>query len=291
MPGPGQPRPVPVGRGGRGGRRGAPPAAGPGESDPDLGVGRQDRRGVLVESAFVARAEELRQLNEAFAETPGRGRGPHVRRGESGFGKTRLLSEFGVRISQTGALVLRGRATTESSHEPLEVIDGVAAGVMSLANSRPELEQRLRSRLSADLPAPGRISPDPRSPGERRLGESSAMPVPAGSPARWGRSPACSMPSAPLRSRSSSSSMTASGPPTSSTGSSSTGGSSRRTGPPGRGTSRSSSRSGRTKSPPRIRCGGSRGPLGPDRAARRGRHPAAGGVDGRASSPRRPSRP
>lgn len=77
-------------------------ALGRGDADPDMTVGARDYRGVLVEPALVARKAELHQLGSAFQQTvAGEGEVTFVE-APSGFGKSRLLSEFAAQAVQAG---------------------------------------------------------------------------------------------------------------------------------------------------------------------------------------------
>jgi len=94
-------------------------ALGRGDADPDMTVGTRDYRGVLVEPALVARKEELKQLASAFRQAAAGQAEVTFVEGPSGFGKSRLLSEFAAQAVQAGGIVFRGRATTEGSHQSL----------------------------------------------------------------------------------------------------------------------------------------------------------------------------
>ena len=149
-----------------------------GEMDPDIPIGRRDVRRVLLEPALVARGGELAKLSAALRLAAEGTADVAFVEGPSGFGKSRLLSEFAAQAVQAGGVVFRGRATTEGSHEPLEVLEGVAAGFVSMTESRSDWGQQALARirddaeiLSAVLPALSDVLTDGKG------GESSAGSV------------------------------------------------------------------------------------------------------------------
>ncbi|WP_308429599.1 helix-turn-helix transcriptional regulator [Streptomyces flaveus] len=77
-----------------------------------------DRTPLAGRTPFVSRATELEWLDWAMDQS-GRG-GPAVVdiTGEAGIGKSRLLTEFGVRARRRGVTVLFGRATEYERHSP-----------------------------------------------------------------------------------------------------------------------------------------------------------------------------
>jgi len=157
-----------------------------GKSDPALVIGARDRRHTLTEPAFVGRERELEALDAEL----GRARAGQARlvlvEAESGAGKTRLLEEMAVHGTQTGAWVLRGRASSRATQRPLEVFQGVARAIVSRAREDPELAARLRERLGENLPAACAALPvlagvlatdDPSQLGAEAHGEARTLPA------------------------------------------------------------------------------------------------------------------
>ncbi len=60
--------------------------------------------------------------------------------GESGSGKTRLLTEIARRAVQQGMWVLRGTASSHVGQRPFQVLDGVTDEFLREATSRPALD-------------------------------------------------------------------------------------------------------------------------------------------------------
>jgi two-component system sensor kinase len=124
-----------------------------GQRDPAVVVGSQDTRQTLTEPAFVGRAAELgeldRRLDDAWA---GRG-GLVLLEGESGGGKTRLLSEASHRAACRGCWVLWGQGTSEVAPQPFSLLAGVVQGFLSAAKSQPSMVAAVRERLGDQLPA------------------------------------------------------------------------------------------------------------------------------------------
>jgi serine/threonine protein kinase len=86
----------------------------------------------LDEPEFVGREAELRILASAWEQTcQGRG-GLVLLEGESGGGKTRLLSEFARRLPW----VLRGQAVNAADQGPFQLLSNVVAGVLERARTR-----------------------------------------------------------------------------------------------------------------------------------------------------------
>ena len=67
--------------------------------------------------------------------------------GESGSGKSRLLTEAAYRASHHGLQVFRGLATVEIAQNPLRVLDGIVERVLAAARAEPGLAEALRERI------------------------------------------------------------------------------------------------------------------------------------------------
>jgi signal transduction histidine kinase/DNA-binding response OmpR family regulator len=118
-----------------------------GNPDPPVIIGVHDRRGTLTEPAFVARAEELRQLDEQIhLSRQGDSRLVFVE-GESGGGKTRLLAEIAQRAAAEGLWVLRGQGTNDVAQQPFQVLDGIVDSFVSACRSDDRLAEIVSQRL------------------------------------------------------------------------------------------------------------------------------------------------
>jgi len=118
-----------------------------GGENPAVVIGSRDRRVTLVEPAFVARMGELEKLDEQL-QNAGAGRGGLVfLEGESGSGKSRLLTEAAYRASHHGMRAFRGLATVEIAQNPLRVLDGIVERVLAEAGAEHGRAEELRERI------------------------------------------------------------------------------------------------------------------------------------------------
>jgi len=155
-----------------------------GNLDPDIVIGAGDRRGTLTEPAFVARTSEIDALTEQLRHTQhGCGGLVHVE-GESGGGKTRLLTELAQRAACSNTWVLRGQCTNDVGQRPFQLLDGVVEGFLAAAQANPHFADAVAGRLSAEymptlqaalpalagawLTAEGAVSAAPEAAGEGR---------------------------------------------------------------------------------------------------------------------------
>lgn len=122
-------------------------------SDPQVVIGTADRRFTITEPSFVARSEELRHVSEYLANTR-RGDGSLLYvEGESGSGKSRLLTEVAMQARRDGFWVLRGQGTTQVAQSPFHLLSGVVDGFVSNAQINPDLITHTRTRLGTHLEA------------------------------------------------------------------------------------------------------------------------------------------
>jgi two-component system sensor kinase len=120
-----------------------------GDEDPRVVIGACDPRGTLTEPAFVARTGELEEL-DAQIELARTGRPRLVfLEGNSGGGKTRLLTELAQRASRKGLWVLRGQGSNEVGQRPFQMLDGVIDEFVSAAASDPRLAAGMGRRLQS----------------------------------------------------------------------------------------------------------------------------------------------
>ncbi|HVU89238.1 MAG TPA: serine/threonine-protein kinase, partial [Pirellulales bacterium] len=117
------------------------------ESEPAIVIGAQDKRQTLTEPAFVARARELADIDDQLARAR-RGQPRLVMlEGESGGGKTRLLSETTHRAASQGFWPLWGQGTNEVARQPFSLLSGIVDGFLAAASADPALVPAVRARL------------------------------------------------------------------------------------------------------------------------------------------------
>jgi two-component system sensor kinase len=124
-----------------------------GDRDPDVTIGMHDHRASLARPAFVARQAEVAVLDEQIQRTLDGTPQLTVVEGLSGYGKTRLMSEFAIRCARAGVTVFEGRAVQDIG-QPFQLLEGVASRFLSLVQTRPRLVQQVNDRLqgqTADL--------------------------------------------------------------------------------------------------------------------------------------------
>ena len=118
-----------------------------GERDPRVVVGSSDIRSSLTEPALVARVKEL-QRTAACLERVKHGQSTLILlEGESGSGKTRLLTEIARRAVQQGMWVLRGTASSRVGQHPFQLLDGVVEEFLREAGSQPGLQETALEQL------------------------------------------------------------------------------------------------------------------------------------------------
>ncbi|MBI1247018.1 response regulator [bacterium] len=118
-----------------------------GSSGTHITIGASDRRCTLTEPAFVARDQELEQLNN-FIQGVGHGESSVILvEGESGLGKSRLLIESVRLARRNGNWVLRGQATTNVGQRPYRTLEGIVDGFLSMAEKDNDLLQRVRDKV------------------------------------------------------------------------------------------------------------------------------------------------
>jgi len=142
-----------------------------GESDPAIVIGASDSRETLTEPAFVARAKELAELDKQLELTRYGRAGLVLLEGESGGGKTRLLSETLHRAACRGFWVLWGQGTNDVARQPFSLLKGVVEGFLSAVKADPSLAIAVRQRVGDFAPAIVSAFPELASV----LGESKAL--------------------------------------------------------------------------------------------------------------------
>ncbi len=132
---------------------------GRGESEPNVVIGGHDDRQTLTEPAFVARAEELAALDEQLRLTQHGQSGLVLLEGESGGGKTRLVTETTHRAASRAFWVLWGQGTNDVARQPFSLLKGVVDGFLAAAESDPAFAEMVRNRLGDQAPAVGAALP------------------------------------------------------------------------------------------------------------------------------------
>jgi len=118
-----------------------------GDRDPELVPGLADRRRTLTPPAFVSRRRELDELCTQLQRAKS-GRGALVLvEGESGRGKSRLLTELTQRGSEVGFRTMRGQGQSDVGQRPLQLLGGIIQNLLAVHRSEPELVEELRNRL------------------------------------------------------------------------------------------------------------------------------------------------
>ncbi len=129
------------------------------EAEPAIVIGAHDRRQTLTEPAFVARARELADIDEQISRAR-RGQARLVLlEGESGGGKTRLLSETTHRAASQGFWALWGQGTNEVARQPFSLLSGIVDGFLSAAAADPALLPAMRARLGDSASSVGAALP------------------------------------------------------------------------------------------------------------------------------------
>jgi two-component system sensor kinase len=118
-----------------------------GQSEPAVVIGASDDRSTLSEPAFVARIEEVAQLDRQIELAIAGQAGLVLLEGESGGGKTRLLTEVTQRAACRGLRVLWGQGTSDVAREPFSLLKGVVDGFLTDVKARPKLLDEMRERL------------------------------------------------------------------------------------------------------------------------------------------------
>jgi signal transduction histidine kinase/CheY-like chemotaxis protein len=124
-----------------------------GEEDPAVVIGARDDRQTLAEPAFVARAEELNALDEQLHLAQHGQSSLIFLEGESGGGKTRLLTETTYRATSRAFWVLWGHGTNDVARRPFSLLQGVAEDFLRAAEADPQLAVHVRDQLGEQAAA------------------------------------------------------------------------------------------------------------------------------------------
>lgn len=134
-----------------------------GEHEPQLVLGLSDRRTSLTAPAFVSRRRELEEMWGHLADArAGRG-GLVLLEGESGRGKSRLLTELAQRAAEEGIRTLRGQGQSEVGQKPLQLLEGILQGLLAAFRSDSQFLDDLSDRLGHHCDAVAAALPELRS--------------------------------------------------------------------------------------------------------------------------------
>ncbi len=153
-----------------------------GDADPLVVVGTSDDRKTLSEPAFVGRQRELAQLDRQIEEAQNGHPGLALLEGESGGGKTRLLTEITQRAAGRGLSIFWGEGTNDVARQPFSLLNGLVDGFLVMARSDSEFLPRVRRqlgdqaaavcaalpRLAGELGQPAAYTSGPEAAGEVR---------------------------------------------------------------------------------------------------------------------------
>ncbi len=118
-----------------------------GEPEPRIVVGGSDIRSSLTEPALVGRVRELQKADLCIQRVKQGQSTLVLLEGESGSGKSRLLTEIARRAVQHGMWVLRGSGSNQMGHQPFQALDGVTDACLRETDCRPGLADTILDRL------------------------------------------------------------------------------------------------------------------------------------------------
>ena len=122
-----------------------------GQTESHVIVGAVDQRASLTEAAFVARAAELDRIDEELDSASAGEPSLVLLEGESGNGKTRLLTEMSRRAVRRAFWVVRGTASTEVGQRPLQLFDKLVDEFILECQTRPGFADHVRQTLGMQL--------------------------------------------------------------------------------------------------------------------------------------------
>ena len=131
-----------------------------GDCDPDLVLGLSDRRRTLTAPAFVSRRREMDELGDQLSRAKTGQGGLVLVEGESGRGKSRLLTELAQRGGEEGFWILRGQGRSEVGQKPLQLLEGILQGLLAAFRSDPGLLEGVRGRLGDQCEAVAAALPE-----------------------------------------------------------------------------------------------------------------------------------
>ena len=120
--------------------------------EPNVVIGASDLRRTLIEPAFVSRdTGSLQAFDEQIANVERGNAGLVLLEGESGGGKSRLLTEVTQRATKSGFRVLRGIGSNDVAQHPFSVLDGVLEKFLSDCKTEAGFLERVRESLVEEL--------------------------------------------------------------------------------------------------------------------------------------------
>ena len=109
-----------------------------------------DRRRTLTAPAFVSRRRELDELGAQLSQAKTGQGGLVLVEGESGRGKSRLLTELAQRGGEEGFWILRGQGQSEVGQKPLQLLEGILQALSAAFRSDPGLLEGVRGARLGD---------------------------------------------------------------------------------------------------------------------------------------------
>ena len=97
-----------------------------GDADPDIELGTQDHPSLVREPTLVGRNEDAENIMSAILQNNAQNNKMLFLEGESGLGKSRLLSEIATRAQNEGLNVFQGRCQNDATCRSLSSLIGVA---------------------------------------------------------------------------------------------------------------------------------------------------------------------
>ncbi len=112
-----------------------------------LVIGATDRRCTLTEPAYVVHGNELDELESAYLATAAGYGSLVVVKGESGCGKSRLLSEAGKLAQCSELLLFRGHSSVHTSRSPLALLESTVEDLVALLQEDSDRAHQFREGL------------------------------------------------------------------------------------------------------------------------------------------------
>jgi signal transduction histidine kinase/CheY-like chemotaxis protein/tetratricopeptide (TPR) repeat protein len=124
-----------------------------GDEHPQIVIGASDVRQTLADPAFVGRAAELAAVDRQLELTAKGAAGTISLEGESGGGKTTLLTEITYRAGCRRFRTFWGQGANDVARQPFSMLQGVADAFLAAAKAEPRYAAEVAARLADDAPA------------------------------------------------------------------------------------------------------------------------------------------
>ncbi len=110
-------------------------------------IGATDCRSNLIEPAYLTRADEHTKMQGVIKRTREGSGSLMAVEGESGSGKTRLLTEFSKLAHQAGFWIVKNEATTNSAQGPFQLLDPIVERFLTAAKEDAGFGEAVAARL------------------------------------------------------------------------------------------------------------------------------------------------